>query len=364
MLKLVKLLGKVLLGLVVAVVLAVVAAAGYRAWQQHQSEKLLAIDVPNGVDEQLYVDIDGSEQWITIRGRDKANPVLFVVHGGPGVALSPLPASFLAFERDYVVVQWDQPGAARTLSRAGGRIPSALTTADVAVVGVAVVEKIRSRLGKPNVILVGLSWGSAVGIDMVRLRPDLFSAYVGTGLFVNKDASAAVAYDNLLARARAEGNAESVAELVAIGPPPHDGPAKARVQSKWALALPGEPSSSDAAIERLRLLLLAPRYGLADVKAYFDGYLLSDDRIDLGAVDLRAGGLDFEVPMFAIQGVDDYITPVQLARSYFGTLRAPHVELMTIGGGHTALVEHADEFITALNEHVRPLAVNASSATR
>lgn len=42
-----------------------------------------AITTPNGIDEEAYVQIGGIEQWITIRGEDRNNPVLLFLHGGP-----------------------------------------------------------------------------------------------------------------------------------------------------------------------------------------------------------------------------------------------------------------------------------------
>jgi hypothetical protein len=37
----------------------------------------------------LFVPLGCLEQWISIRGDDRSNPVLLVVHGGPGEAQWP-----------------------------------------------------------------------------------------------------------------------------------------------------------------------------------------------------------------------------------------------------------------------------------
>ena len=38
------------------------------------------------INEEMFVPIGGIEQWITIKGSDSANPVILVLHGGPGDA--------------------------------------------------------------------------------------------------------------------------------------------------------------------------------------------------------------------------------------------------------------------------------------
>jgi hypothetical protein len=50
---------------------------------------LYAVTTPNGIDEANYVKLGGLEQWITIRGEDRKNPVLLLLHGGPGDATNP-----------------------------------------------------------------------------------------------------------------------------------------------------------------------------------------------------------------------------------------------------------------------------------
>src|SRR5215475_2941646 len=40
------------------------------------------IVTPNGVEELLPLQINGSTQWISIRGRDRRNPILLFLHGG------------------------------------------------------------------------------------------------------------------------------------------------------------------------------------------------------------------------------------------------------------------------------------------
>ena len=76
------------------VVLAVCAST-FRAYHCHQIARATAIDATRGIDETLFVKIGGIDQWISIRGQDRTNPVLPLLHRGPGLPTSPYPRNTL-----------------------------------------------------------------------------------------------------------------------------------------------------------------------------------------------------------------------------------------------------------------------------
>ena len=100
----------IVLGLLGLILALVGTGLAYRAYRQHKIAKTLAITTPNGIDEGMFVKIGGIDQWITIRGQDRDNPVLLVLHGGPGATTSPLAPNFLGWEKDFTVACWDQRG--------------------------------------------------------------------------------------------------------------------------------------------------------------------------------------------------------------------------------------------------------------
>jgi pimeloyl-ACP methyl ester carboxylesterase len=349
-----RLVGRVLLGLAMIVVVAATALVGYRAWRQHEGEQALTIRTPDGIDEGFFAAVPGGEQWITIRGADHRNPVLLVVHGGPGSALSPLATQFLPFEEDWTVVQWDQPGAGRTFGRAGRRLSPATTVESIAADGIAVTELVTQRLGERRVVLIGLSFGSVVALEMARQRPDLFGAYVGTGLFVHRDEGRAIVYERVLARAREQRIEDAVAALEAIGPPPHTRPEDARAVNRWVNEL--SRSNDTGAASRIADVLFAPRQSLGDFMSHVGGYVASDEQFDLGAMDLRKSAKEFALPIFILHGAEDYDTPIELALEVFDSIVAPRKEFAALpNGGHTALVDDRAEFLAELNARVRPL---------
>lgn len=62
-----------------------------------------------GINESMYIDVNGTKQWINIYGADLDNPVLLYLHGGPGSATSAIDYAFTRKWADvYTVVTWDQ----------------------------------------------------------------------------------------------------------------------------------------------------------------------------------------------------------------------------------------------------------------
>jgi pimeloyl-ACP methyl ester carboxylesterase len=73
------------------------------------------IVTPNGVERLEKVRIGGIDQWVSIRGADQRNPVLLVLHGGPGDVSIPLSWWFgRGWEEYFTVIHWDQRAAGKT----------------------------------------------------------------------------------------------------------------------------------------------------------------------------------------------------------------------------------------------------------
>jgi proline iminopeptidase len=75
------------------------------------------IVTPNGVERLENVRIGGIDQWVSIRGADRGNPVLLYMHGGPGYVSMPMSWWFSrGLEEYFTVVQWTNVPPARRIS--------------------------------------------------------------------------------------------------------------------------------------------------------------------------------------------------------------------------------------------------------
>jgi len=112
----------------------------------------------SGIDKATFVPLGVLEQWISIRGDDRSNPVLLVVHGGPGEAQWPQAEVYKPWEKSFTVVQWDQRGAGHTFGRYGTKTPD-VTLDRISKDGVELAEYLCRQLGKKKIIVLGHSWG-------------------------------------------------------------------------------------------------------------------------------------------------------------------------------------------------------------
>jgi pimeloyl-ACP methyl ester carboxylesterase len=352
---------RILLGLLILILALICGGGAYRAYRHHEIAKATRIDPANGIDEGLFVKIGGIDQWITIRGQDRDNPVLLLLHGGPGVATSPYPRNELfGWTKDFTLVLWDQRGAGKTFGRSGPLDPS-VTIDRMSLDGMEVAEFLRQKLHKQKIVLLGLSWGSVMGVHMAKARPDLFYAYVGTGQMVNAPAEEALDYADVMEKARARGDRDAIRELDKIGPPPYDSQSKMGVQRKWATAF--EPGGRSP-LSLLAIVLFESDVTFRGLRDYIGGVTNSQNHFfgetmsgPLTTVDLKSLGTDFAIPIFVFQGAEDDVAATPLARAYVDAITAPQKKFIAIAdAGHTAMYTRSDEFLRLLVEHVRPLA--------
>lgn len=323
----------------------------------------LTVRTPDPVKEEMFVRIGGIDQWITIKGSNRNNPVVLFLHGGPGDALSPFAdALYAGWEKDFTLVQWDQRGAGRTYGKTGPSIEPTMTVERMTQDGVEVAEFLTTHLKKRKIIIYGGSWGSILGIYMAHARPDLFYAYVGDAQLVNMRKNNLASYTHVLELARASGDQQAIDALTAIGPPPWDSLFKSwPVYRKWERAYQAKRVTAPPAPETI-----SPQYSSPEQRAQYEaaddfnfehfwGLKMSGP---LEQVDLPAQGMNFAIPIFILQGQEDLTALPELARAYFDSINAPRKQFYLVPGtGHEPSATELEMTLKVLLEQVRPLAL-------
>lgn len=323
-----------------------------------------AINTPNGIEESYAVRIGGIDQWISVRGKDRDNPVILLVHGGPGSAELAIGWTFQRGWEDYfTVVQWDQRGAGKTwaINDPETVIPT-LGVDQMKADVIEVAEHVRQKLGKDRIILLGHSWGTIIGLQAAVERPDLFAAYVAHGQVIDMQRNEEEGFRLTMEAARADGNAEAVAALEALEPYPGELTVE-RIgdERTWSNHYGGLAAYRENASAWFRAMRLSPDYDEAVLKGYDAGSMASITALmpELRAVNL-SGITRSEVPVFLLNGRQDFTTPASASAAWFDALEAPAKASYGFEhSAHLAFMEEPGKVLMTLVTCIRPYAAEA-----
>jgi pimeloyl-ACP methyl ester carboxylesterase len=305
---------------------------------------------PNSIAVLEKVNLNGRDQWITIRGKDDNKPVLLYLGiGGPGAGGFPASAMTLKqLEDHFVVVNWDQPGTGKSYHAAP--IPT-LTVEDFVSDAHQLTQLLRMRFHQDKIYVMGLSWGTILGTKLVQQYPDLFYAYVGTGQMVNTTENDRMGYEIALRTATEKGDSGTVNTLSRNGPPPYEGEGMAikyAVYNNVLFDIMGSPS-----LEMVLLLVpqFAREYGLVDKVNFGRGLVESFTVVypQLRDLDFTTQAARLDLPVYFLVGRQDINAMATLVERYYNVLQAPHKELIWLESGHGASQE---ELLDAMVNHV------------
>ena len=289
-----------------------------------------AVKGPDPISELRPITVNGRAEWLSLRGQDRSKPVLLFLSGGPGGSqLVTARHCFADLERDYVVVTWEQPGAAKSYSAIS---PEDITLDTYLSDGAAVTDLLRSEFGQDRIYLMGESWGSALGLMMARDHPEHYRAFIGTGQMVDFLETDRIDYQTALDDARASGNQKLVGQLEKQGPPPYES-GTALKTAAFLSPLNGLSARSGQLHSAVFSTMDGPygvEYGLLDKVRFFWGLLRVLDTFyaDLYPIDLRQSAAEQQIPIHIFHGRYDYNAPAGLAEDYYARLSVPSKSLV------------------------------------
>lgn len=305
---------------------------------------------PPGVDEVEKLSLGGDAQTIFIRGRDRANPVLLFLHGGPGLPEMPFSHVNAALERDFTVVYWDQLGAGRSYNP---DIPPKKLTVKRFVADTETLSRyLAKKFGKDKIYLAGYSWGSLIGALAASRSPELYFAYIGISQFVNLPRSEALLHQHDLQQAKKQGAKKALATLKQIGPPPYQNPKEGnrvnRIEEDLQPPIPHKMTQ----LRYLWLGLQSRYYSLGDDLNVVRGMGFSYQALydEIWSFDLSRAVSEIDVPVYFFRGQYDTVLSPTLGEQYFERLKAPkgkHLETFE-KSDHNLHLEESDRFRRAL----------------
>jgi len=325
------------------------------------------IVAPQGIERDEAVKIGGIEQWVSIRGADKRNPVLLLLHGGPGYVSMPMSWWFAhGWEEYFTVVQWDQRGAGKTYQlNDPAKVAPTMTREQMIADAEEMTQWLRKTFGKQKIFVIGHSWGSYLGLELAKHHPEWLHAYIGVGQLTDGPESERRGYAFALDAARRDGNTEAVKQLEAIAPypaPKGETPLKSiYTERRWLGHYGGVMAyrvDNDAESD---LSYLSPDYGDTEIKHIWDGNDFSEKYLLAGVLGLdESGTRKLDCPLIIFAGRHDYNVNSAVVAEWFAKVEAPSKQFVWFeNSAHLPMTEESGKFLVSLVRYARPIAERA-----
>jgi pimeloyl-ACP methyl ester carboxylesterase len=336
----------VVAGFVVVSLLAVAASQIFAATPPIRDDKGQAI--PGSIAVLEKVQINGTEQWITIRGHDTTKPILLHLGmGGPGGGGFAIRSLFEPLEKDFVVVAWDEPGTGKSYTS----VPiESLTLQRFVDDAYALTLYLRERFHQEKIYVYGVSWSSIIGVNLVQQHPELFHAYIGNGQMVNTTENDILGYELALVYLEEKGDTQTLDTLRRNGPPPYTGE---NVTGRYVAYL--DVLQEYMGMPRFTVIVpiipfMAPEYGYVDKINHTLGLIESFDMIypQLADLDFITQAPKLDVPVYLFAGRNDVNAMYTIVEEYYNILEAPRKELTWLEGGHGLDGSNLHQFVDVM----------------
>lgn len=301
------------------------------------------------------ITLNGVPQRITIRGKDVKNPVLLIVHGGPGYPLYPVFYRLLGSDLEdlLTVCYWEQRGAGLAYNYS---IPdSVITLNNIIDDGLELGDYLKKKFNKDKIYIEGTSWGSAVSALMVQKKPELFYAYIGNGLLANQSLSDELAYDFAMSEAKKRHDTLSINQLNQIGKPPYSNNLNNSITEAYHIVnrvvMKYAPLKLDVGYSFLMSMFLDNGLTFKEKFTHMinnpETYYPASKILESTAIDmnLMRDVPELKVPVYILHGDNDHVTETSVAKAYFDSLVAPSKKWFLFENGtHGVQVEFPKKY--------------------
>lgn len=324
------------------------------------------------ISEKIWVDINGSQQGMFLKGKDTTNPVLLFLSGGPGI-----PDYFLTRETDtgleniFTVCYWDYRATA--LSFSSDCKAKDCTTGQFVEDTVAVTDYLRERFGQEKIFLIGHSFGTYIGLLTAQAAPEKYHAYIAMSQIANQPQSELAAYNTIKTKYANQGNQKMVQKLEKYQTDTAD--------TSWLrswFAAPerdtamhelggGTTSAMKSVITGIFLPILrctdynqAERIRIWQGKAFVQQTQVAYARMEFVAAESVP---ELEIPIYFLAGKQDLTCSYTMQKEYYDQLKAPLKGFYTFEhSAHSPLFEEPERASNILVNNVLQGSVSMSDA--
>jgi pimeloyl-ACP methyl ester carboxylesterase len=274
------------------------------------------------------VAVGNIKQVLSYSGSKNA-PLLLFLHGGPGSSRMKQAGLFTnELQKHFLVVQWDQRDAGRTLALNKSSVP--ITVKLMEDDTYELIKLLLKKFNQKKLYLVGESWGTVLGFKMAEKHPELLNAYMAFSPVVNQIKSEQIVLGKLKLDAKEKGNIKAQEELNRVKIP-FENYKQIYYSRKWMFSYDGHPFADK---------------DTTALKDYMEDWSKTWMPTWNQAIsqNLFTQLPQINCPVYFFLGKKDLQTNFGISKEYFEVLKAPVKDVFVFeNAGHSVLTEEAEQ---------------------
>lgn len=285
------------------------------------------------------IEIGGVQQSILIQTGKLGSPVLLFIHGGPSMPVPgvsnrgsdyALVMTTKELVKHFTLVFWDQRGTGKSYNK--NIQPESMTLEQFISDAKDVTDYLRNRFHQKKIHLAAHSWGTIIGLNLIKKYPEKYLSYTGFSQIINWVENDKLCYEWLLEEAEKKKDKKAISELKSLGLPPYNKSFKQwSILRKWlfkynSMFYQSGDIKSATFFSGLKIMLRSPDYNLIDIyNSLIRGFKLSytDELIkNLNSIDFFSDAPKLQVPVMFIHGMQEKHVFSELITRYYEMLDA------------------------------------------
>jgi pimeloyl-ACP methyl ester carboxylesterase len=279
----------------------------------------------NSISEKIFLEINGAEQGMFLKGENLDNPIILYLHGG-------MPDYFFTekfptkLEKNFTVIWWEQRncGISPNSNNSHSAVDQLVDDA------IDLTKYLLKRFDKKKIYLMGHSGGTFIGINVIDKAPELYYAYIGIAQISDQLESEKLAYEYMLSKYRELGNEKMLESLQRI-PFKKNGElseeyAGIRDAAMHELGIGTMKETRNLFTDIFLPSLLFSEYTLSEKYNLWTGKKnsgISQNWNSIIKTNLMEKKFSFQIPIYFFHGITDYTCSYVLAKKYFNKINAP-----------------------------------------
>jgi len=299
-----------------------------------------------GLDRKVTLEINGTKQRVRFCSARKGLPPVLIVQAGPGFPLLHEVTKFqqrLRLEQNFSVAYWDQRGCGNAATRDAHSVSLGSQVDDLC----AVVRWLAKET-KQQVLLVGISIGATIALQMLARNLGIIKALVAVSIDTDIQASDLAVYDFLK-----KAGTRIAQKVQKLGPPPYTTPAPLQLRARLLTDLGGiEHGKRSGELLRELMFGLIRTYGLLGTVATMRNMNAIQRKIlpELASLNLFANWPRTTIPVHYIFGSDDPLNPPSLVQKVSSVIQSGDTLVTLPEAGHMLHFDHPAEVRSVITQ--------------